>query len=423
MMDEHNFPPLPQPEVDLSEYQIVANLVSAWQTTVDDTHYPSEKLVSDAIYANKTKKVGSSILNYPIGMTFWRSSVEGFDSNNPFTPNDMPNNSYTYASGSYFQGFAPDDSSILAAKGYFLYKFVSRSNANISLIITVGTGTRTFIYGQKSTASGSYTFVDMSQRQTPSIMMFGDSITRGINSDAGSPGDQSHNVWSAVNIPDLMKNELPGWNIDNYGIGSIGWLNSGDATKGTAVQYLQRVNDADWFCTPENYENNKFIGTAKPWSAYNAIYLAFGCNDRAIDGTATQLGSLDDIDDTMTYEQVMAMTPTSIVEAMYQCYRYIRNAAPNIEIIIADPLMVKGGTAPRWSYPTRYSASSWSWDELNAMYASFCYRYGISHISNYDAPINRVDPNQSLKDNVHPSTDCYRHLARYLAGKISALIK
>ena len=55
------------------------------------------------------------------------------------------------------------------------------------------------------------------------------------------------------------------------------------------------------------------------------------------------------------------------------------------------------------------------------MYAAFAKRYGLGHISNYDAPINRVDPTVSLADNVHPTKACYRQLARHFAGKIGSL--
>lgn len=260
---------------------------------------------------------------------------------------------------------------------------------------------------------------ELAHYRTPRVMFFGDSITRGINSDPPA------NAFTEVNLPNLMTAEL-GYQIDNYGIGSIGWLDDASDHRGRAIDYLQRVGDPDWHTGYTAIDARKFHCPTRTWADYNTVILAFGANDRAatIDGisVATQLGSLEDIDDTKTYEEVMAETPTTIVDAMYQCYRYIREQAPEINIILSDPLLQKVGQAPRWSYPTRRDTDSWSWDELNEMYAAFAARYGLGHMSHYDAPINRIDPAISLRDSVHPTKACYRQLARHFAGKLSALV-
>lgn len=389
---------------------------------VDATLSESGKAADAATVGSGLYRTKNRTSNTAAALTFWRPTQDGFDTTNKFTPADMPINTYAYALGNAFSGFIPD-SDVVSANSYWLVKLQSTYNANIRLYFAFCYGDRSMWFGQTITAGGTLAMIRISRDvHTPSIMFFGDSITRGINSDASTPGNQSNSVWSEVNLPNLLTAEL-GITVDNYGIGSIGWMEPGSATKGKAIEYLQRVGNAEWYWDGSGtYVNNKFIGSVKTWSDYNTVILAFGANDRAVGGTGTVLGSIEYIDDTMSYADVMAMVPTTIVEAMYQCYRYIREQAPTINIILSDPLIQKGGTAPEWSYPTRYSSSRWSWYELCDMYAAFAKRYGLGHISNYDAPINRVDVNVSLKDNVHPTTDCYRQLGRHFAGKISELV-
>ena len=377
------------------------------------TVYNPVPILSEAgFYLNKS--TGS---NSPAGFTFWRQSVDGYSTSNPFSPLDMPMNTYAVATGDGLTSdWFPDSVRKLSSNVYWAFKFRSTANVNLGCYMLFNTSSGAFFFGQTYSNSVQPEMKVFGGNNSPVIAFFGDSITRGINSDT------SPSAWSDVNIPSLLCNELK-CTVDNYGIGSIGWLENGGSSKGTAIEYLQRMGDSDWYWDGiGTYVNNKFIGNVKSWSDYNTVILAFGANDRAVNSVATTLGSLDDIDDTMTYAQVMAMTPSTIVEAMYQCYRYIREQAPTINIILSDPLMQVGGTAPWWSYPTRYSPSKWSWDELNEMYAAFAKRYGLGHISNYDAPINRVDPTVSLADNVHPTTACYRQLARHFAGKIGALV-
>lgn len=359
--------------------------------------------------------------NNPAALTFWRPAQAGHSAEDPFSPGDMPANSYAYALGSYFtNAFLPSGVVKADGRGYWIWKFVSFANTNIRLY-AVYSNTGELYIGH--TASGGAPNMHHLSPPTASIMFFGDSIARGINSDSGA------GVYSDVNLPVLLTREL-GCTVDNYGIGSIGWLHNGntttnpDANKGRAIDYLERVGLANWYWDGTGeYVNNKFIGSVKTWADYNTVVLAYGANDRAVGGSTTELGSLEDIDDTMSYEDVIDMTPTTIVQAIYQCYRYIREQAPTINIILSDPLLQVGGTAPEWSYPTRRAEGSWTWYELNDLYAAFARKYGCGHISNYEAPINRVDPTISLKDNVHPTTDCYRQLARHFAGKISALVR
>lgn len=311
---------------------------------------------------------------------------------------------------------------------------------------------------------------------TPRIMWFGDSITRGIHS-GGSSG-----VYSDVNMPILVQQET-GLNIDNYGIGSIGWLNpSSDSGKGKAIDYLQRVGDQAWYCGgPWNYSGNntKFLCDVADYTDYNTIILSFGANDRGVNSSATALSGIPSyttsttyavgdytvyahhvyvcttdipsgeawnadhwqrvpdeneptvmiaqtVTDSATYDEVMAQTPNNIIAAVYQCYRYLAHNAPSARIIITDPLIQVGsGSAPQWSLPTYYSSAAyraWTWYQYYAVMEAFCNRYGIGHISTLDAPINRMTPQTQLADNVHPTQDCYRQLARYFAGKISALV-
>lgn len=291
-----------------------------------------------------------------------------------------------------------------------------------------------FTEEELSTLKNAIKFYNVSHTPSTSVVWFGDSITRGRRGDASSLTDTP--------IPYIVSREL---NIvcENFGIGDIGWCAgySSERTNWTnLIGYLKRVGNPSYYDAADPYNGYKFRGTGD-WSKFNTIVLAIGTND-----TGYPLGSLTDIDDTLSYAEVMAWKTSAadsdtggnrtIVKAMYQVYRYIRESedyhsegepyVPNgkhMNIIICDPLITgntETGTPPLWGYPTQRSGG-YTRLELNQLYADFCEKYGLGHISNYDAPIDRVHLANSLPDGVHPNTTTYVHLGRHFAGKISAL--
>lgn len=260
-----------------------------------------------------------------------------------------------------------------------------------------------------------------------SILWLGDSITRGATYETGSL------AWASVNnrIPNRAAAEL-NMNIANFGIGNLGWIsgyNSSAPTKTNAYGYLKRVGNSEWYDPANIAGGAKFVGRGT-WEDFNTIILSFGTNDGAY-----PLGSLDDLDilaadsGTISLADVLAW-PTAaensgsayrvIVKAMYQAYRYIRSIAPHMHIIITDPLITKGGStgaAPTWGYDNTQSGG-YTRRQMNELYAAFCERYGLGHISTYDAPIDRTNINNSLPDGVHPNNATYAALGMYFASKI-----
>lgn len=260
-----------------------------------------------------------------------------------------------------------------------------------------------------------------------SILWLGDSITRGVTYETGSL------AWASVNnrIPNKAAAEL-NMNIANFGIGNVGWISgytSAVPTKTNAFGYLQRIGNSAWYDPTNVAGGTKFVGRGT-WEDFNTIILSFGTNDGAY-----PLGSLDDADiiaadaGNISLADVLAW-PTAaensgsayrvIIKAMYQAYRYIRSIAPHMHIIITDPLITKGGTsgaAPTWGYDNVQSGG-YTRRQMNELYGAFCERYGLGHISTYDAPIDRVNISNSLPDGVHPNNETYKALALFFAAKI-----
>ena len=364
--------------------------------------------VGTAIYRTKNRTA-----NYPAAFTWWEIS-ETYSAENPAGPTNMPVNSYTFAAGSWLTGFNNSVFSLSNARYYFVFCWASLHNAQTRFYQIIGPNYNSLFVGRSMDGGSTVTWSNWSPpaQKTPSIMFFGDSIVR------GSTGSSQ----SANRIPDIAGAEL-GVRCENFGIGNIGWLNTGGTNKTNAIGYLQRVGDDTFYDPSDGWNGYKFLGKGN-WSDFNAIVISLGINDGGY-----PLGSIDtDIVtaglDAMSYADIMALTPTKIVTAMYQCYRYVRNISSTINIIISDPLISKGnsGVPPLWSYNANIGSGGWSRMDLCELNAAFCQRYGLGHITNFDAPIDRVDITNSLADNVHPKSATYAALGLHFAGKIGALI-
>lgn len=340
-----------------------------------------------------------------------------------YSSNTFNSATHSNCNGEYVSGSVP------------IYIPYNSTDKHFVISFRKGDGSEALTDEELNTLKNSIRFYTVNRTPSPSIIWFGDSITRGRRGDASSLTDYP--------IPKLVSREL---NIrcENFGIGDIGWCAgySSQRTNWTnLVGYLKRVGNASYYAADDAYNGYKFKGSGD-WSDFNTIVIAVGTND-----TGYPLGSISDIDDTLSYAEVMAWRTSAadsdtqgnrtIVKAMYQAYRYIRESEdyhaegdPYVpggkykNIIICDPIIsgnTSTGTPPLWGYTTEREGG-YTRLQMNQLYADFAERYGLGHITNYDAPIDRVHLGNSLPDGVHPNSSTYYQLGRHFAGKISALV-
>ena len=400
---------LTPPAVDSEPTDGSANLVTsggvyAALPQIDDSLSVSGAAADAAATGAALYRAKSRSLHLPAALTYWKVH-EAFDAENPAGPTDMPANSYTYTLGANISGFSNDLFSVGGGTGWWLYCAASLYNTAIRTYVLHRRNADTLYVGTTTDGGATVIWSDRCRRARPddSILFFGDSITRGREG-----GERDFSPWR---IPETVGAQL-GINCQNFGIGSLGWLAQNNGLN--ALGYLQKVGDPDYHDSNDGVFGHKFIGSGS-WADFTAIVIALGTND-----VSHPLGSLSELDDSLSDEQVLALTPTTIAGAMYQCYRYIRSVAPDLHIILADPLLTRSGSAPCWSYDV-VRAGGYTRRQLNDLYAAFCQRYGLGHISTWDAPVNHVDPHVSLPDGVHPSAACYRQLGRYFAKKLAGV--
>jgi len=363
--------------------------------------------VGAAIYRTKNRE-----RHMPAAFTWWEIS-EAYTPESPASPANIPVNSYTYTSGSRLAGFNNAVFTLTGVRNYFVFCWASLHNTPTRFYQIFSPSYDQFFVGRTNDSGATVEWSDWSPRakKTTSVMFFGDSIVRGSTGSG----------LSTNRIPNIVASEL-GIRCENFGIGNIGWLNTGGTNKTNALGYLQRVGNSDYYDSSDTWSGYKFLGSGD-WSDFNTIVLSLGPNDGNYALGSVQTDIIDAGLDAMSYADIMALTPTKIVVAMYQCYRYIRNISSTINIIISDPLISKGnsGVPPLWSYNLRIGTGAWSRHDLCDLYAEFCPRYGLGHITNMDAPLDRVDITNSLADNVHPKSATYKALGLHFAGKILAL--
>ena len=384
-----------------------------------------------AIYDQKNRTY-----NIPAAITWWEVP-DTFSSENPIYPSDVPMNSYTAQLGSLFNGFKEKGVSIEHPDSvYYLFAWRSRHNSNIRFyqLFQVGYGEIHYV----SSTDGGATLTVMNppgRKPGAKILWLGDSIIRGrvggenANYNYGIP----YHVGRDLNIKS-----------ENFGIGNLGWISgylpSTSPSKTNAFGYLKRIGNPDYYDKNDRWSGYKFIGSGD-WNDFNTIVFSLGVND-----VNYPLGSLSDIDDSLSYATVMNWkcsaedsdsSDRTIVKAIYQCYRYIRESESmhsegepyvpgghKINIILSDPIITgntETGTAPEWSY-NRTLSGGYTRMQLNQLLADFAQKYGCGHISNYDAPIDRMHLANSLPDGIHPNRETYDQLGKHFAGKISALV-
>ena len=387
------------------------------------------KKVGDMLYGSKSKTY-----NFPSTLTWWEPPST-FTSSNPIYPADVPENSFTAQLGDVLGGFVEKGVPLHSDATYWVYCYRSFHNTSIRYYHIVGIGYKEVYHCQSF--NGGLTISVMAspgQKPTMSVLWLGDSISR------GRLGGQSANA--SKPIPKRVAEEL-NCRCENFGIGNIGWCagwTNETPNKTNAIGYLKRVGNDDYYDATDSWAGYKFLGSGD-WTDFNTIVLALGTNDNNY-----PLGSLSDIDDSLSYAEVMAWktsaqdssaTNRTIVKAIYQCYRFIRESeayhsegdpyVPNgkyMNIILSDPIIsgdLETGTPPEWGYNTTRTGD-FTRKQMNQLYADFAEKYGCGHISNYDAPIDRMHLGNSLPDGVHPNETTYQQLGRHFAGKLSALV-
>ena len=389
------------------------------------------KITGDSIYSTKSR--GEHL---PSALTWWEVP-NTFTDLNPIYPADVPMNCYTTQLGSLLAGFTAKGVNIAHPGAvYYLFSWRSRHNSNLRFYQIYCTAYKEIYYASSNDAGNTLTVLELpSKKPSAKILWLGDSITRGRI--AGENAIYNYGIPYYVGRDNNIVSE-------NFGIGNLGWiagyLAGTSPSKTNAFGYLKRIGNPDYYDANDSWSGYKFLGSGN-WNDFNTIVFALGINDGNY-----PLGSLSDIDDTVDYETVMswkcsaADTSTSnrtIVKAIYQCYRYIRESeakhaegepyaegGSKINIILSDPLITGSsdtGSAPEWSY-NRTLTGGYTRKQLNQLLHDFAEKYGCGHISNYGAPIDRMEITNSLPDGIHPNRTTYEQLGRYFAGKISALV-
>lgn len=385
-------------------------------TAVDDTLAVSgaaadAATVGNALYGNKSRTA-----NVPGGLTFVKAGALktelGVDT---LSPTQIPPNSFTYTTGDSLN-LGLD---LVSSRGYWLFKFRSSlSSAATTYLVWSASGGEIYV-GQTISSASSITWLDASpKRPTLKLAMFGDSIMRGIVNPPASGKNNDDN------IPNGVAREL-GIITGNFGIGSIGWINSSsDENRMPAYGYLKAFaeGDEDYYGDypgPDaSYSGSLFIGKGT-LADYNAVLLAYGAND----GSAT-LGTLASVQahDGLPYDPDNIGYNTTIIEQVYRCVRYLRSLVPNLPIILMGPyvsmsaaLNTGDGT---WNV---VRAGGYTKAQYAALLKEFAEYYGCGYIDMHNMPRNPFDLSQSLTANVHPTAACYHEIAKYVAGHLGII--
>lgn len=315
-----------------------------------------------------------------------------------YSGNTWSDGSRCLTGGAYRSGILPIEFEYQPGDVYFAISFRRKDLANIT-------------NDDKTAILNAFKIQRYSYGRTDRVLFLGDSITR------GSVGGESRNA--RFPIPTRIADDL-GIICENFGIGNLGWCAGWvqGNNKTNAIGYLKRVGDSDYYNYQDTYAGYKFIGSGG-WDDFNTIAFALGVNDLNY-----TIGSLDDLDDTLSYSDVMAWKTSAedsdgsnrtIVKAMYQAIRWIRESEDNHgenepyvpggkykNIIIIDPM-----TGSRSTFRIN----------LCELYKAFCEKYGVKYISAKDVPIDPLHISDYLPDNVHPNDSTYAMLGRYFASK------
>lgn len=214
------------------------------------------------------------------------------------------------------------------------------------------------------------------------VAMFGDSIT------LGRDGNSSDII--SENMPFYIE-KLTGWQVDNYGVGSMGWV---------STQYTDQI------------AYDKISATTL--TDYDIITLCYGVND-----TQATLGTWDSTDE------------TTICGQINKCIKYIFSQNNKARVILIAPFNTGGsGGFPDWRYPV-VTAKGWSRKILSETEKQIADYYHIPFVSQDDSPYMGFGlGNENGRtyqfcgtDNVHPTADGYVALGHWITAKLMDIVR
>lgn len=213
------------------------------------------------------------------------------------------------------------------------------------------------------------------------VAMFGDSITLGTNGNGGGRVEKNLSFYLEA---------LTGWIVDNYGVGSQGWV---------STQYTDTIA----------YENISSVDL----TPYDVITLCYGVND-----TRSPIGDYDSTDETTVCGQIN------------KCINYILTQNNKAIVILIAPFNTGGtGSFPGWRYPE--VVGGWSRAQLSEKEKQIAAYYHIPFISQDDSPffgygIGTPDGTRTNQfvgtDNVHPTPEGYKVEGHWLTAKIKTFV-
>lgn len=203
---------------------------------------------------------------------------------------------------------------------------------------------------------------------------FGDSIVAGR--DGSAP--------AGTHVPNTLSRIVEaatGCQVDNYGIGSQGWVSAGSDGK-TAYEEITQTD----------------------LTGYDYVFMMYGLND-----SSASLGSYTD-----------PVTASTIMGKLNKTVQYLAENYPTIGIVIISPSLTKRGSFPTWSKEWR-RAGGWNQNEMNQQYKSYCDMYGIHYIDGTKG-FSAYNVESLIGDYVHPTEQGYKILGNYIAAQLSSLL-
>jgi lysophospholipase L1-like esterase len=218
----------------------------------------------------------------------------------------------------------------------------------------------------------------------------GDSITQGWTSAVDSTADSGYKQYLNTNTAERWVNivaAMNGYALTNHGVGGTGYLRKSDTT----MNARELVDTIDF-------------------SQCDFVTLAYGVNDWKY---AVNIGSLDD--------DIAA--GGSMVANMRYVIQKILTDNPLCKIFVITPINCRslGTYATNWGINyAGDAANNLGLEDIFELQKAVCEYHGIELIDmTHSSVVNRENIKSALADNVHPTVECHKAMARELARKIS----